>query len=249
MNAELQETMFEQELAAACAQLRRARMASLCPVRKPRRFPMALAACFLALLLAAAGAVRFFLPDHAGQMRVEPVYGPDGTQADSEDGYPLWVVLESDDPDMVPGTYLVVDPATNDYAVYAPPSDSTKNQSSPRSPAHGALFSPVQEYAGWHILENGALCIYAEKGTPLYALSDGTVTEAAYSGAEGYRLTITCENGERYQYTHCSGFSVTVGDTVSAGQQVASVGATGRADRPLCVITAPDEWDIRSFFS
>lgn len=242
------DALFERELTHACAQLRCAREREARPPKRKLRPWMIAAAVLLLLTLLAAGTGAFYLPDHAGTMQLEAVYNEDGTRACSPDGYPIWIVTESDDPDMAPGTYLIVDPATKEYAVYAPPEEQAENTASVALPAEGAHHAPVSEYISWALLTNGTLCIYAEAGTPLYAIEAGTVAETGYQGPDGYCITVVCADGAAYRYAHCASFAVSPGDAVTAGQTIAFVGVTGQADRPLCVITAPDEWEIDSFF-
>lgn len=249
MNGTEREDLFEQQLTQACAQLRRAREQEARQPKRLRRLRVIAAACAVLLALVAAGTGALYLADHTGTMQLEAVYNEDGTRAYSPDGYPLWVVVKSADPDMRAGTYLVVDPDTNDYAVYAPPADTEENQAAVAAGTGAPRHAPLLEYRDWTLLENGSLRVYAQAGTPLYAMEAGTVTEAAYQGQDGYRITVRCENGESYQYAHCAEFAVRPGDTVAAGQVIAFVGSTGRAEQPLCTITGPDEWEIDSFFT
>lgn len=69
--------------------------------------------------------------------------------------------------------------------------------------------------------------IAAACGTPIHAYSGGRVTGADFSLAYGYRVTIDHGGGLVMAYTHMPGLEVSVGDEVSAGQRIGSVGTTG----------------------
>lgn len=77
----------------------------------------------------------------------------------------------------------------------------------------------------------------APSGTPILAAADGQVTSAGASS--GYGNLVVIEHtvaGQRVAtgYAHMTGSSimVNVGDRVTAGQQIASVGSTGRSTGP-----------------
>lgn len=67
------------------------------------------------------------------------------------------------------------------------------------------------------------------KGTAIKAADDGVVTFAAYSGSYGNIVRLSHGNGLETWYAHCDTMSVSVGQTVSKGQTIATVGITGRA--------------------
>lgn len=67
------------------------------------------------------------------------------------------------------------------------------------------------------------------KGTPIYAVDDGVVTFAGYRGSYGNIVKISHGNGIETWYAHCDTMSVSIGDVVKKGQQIATVGITGRA--------------------
>ena len=66
-------------------------------------------------------------------------------------------------------------------------------------------------------------------GTPIYASEDGVVTFAAYSGSYGNIVKLSHGSGLETYYAHCSTMIVSVGETVTRGQQIATVGSTGNA--------------------
>lgn len=69
----------------------------------------------------------------------------------------------------------------------------------------------------------------ARMGTPIYAVANGTVTAAAYSGGWGNEVRIKHPSGLTSQYAHLSSISVRNGQTVKKGQVIGRVGSTGRS--------------------
>lgn len=67
------------------------------------------------------------------------------------------------------------------------------------------------------------------KGTPIYAVDDGVVTMASYKGSLGNIVKLSHGNGIETWYAHCDKMLVSVGTVVTKGQQIATVGITGRA--------------------
>ena len=68
-------------------------------------------------------------------------------------------------------------------------------------------------------------------GTPIYAVSGGTVIYAGSASGYGQLVIIDHGGGIRSQYGHVqsNGYAVSVGDSVGPGQMIARVGATGLA--------------------
>ena len=84
--------------------------------------------------------------------------------------------------------------------------------------------------------QNGAfhagIDIPAESGTAITAAAGGTVTEAGYDPDWGNYLVLNHGNGMETVYAQCLSLSVTVGDSVTAGEQIAAVGSTGLSTGP-----------------
>lgn len=71
----------------------------------------------------------------------------------------------------------------------------------------------------------------AATGTPIYAAASGTVTTVSYNVARGYYVVVN--HGDiATLYQHCSATYVSVGQSVSAGQNIAAVGSTGYSTGP-----------------
>ena len=66
-------------------------------------------------------------------------------------------------------------------------------------------------------------------GTPIYAAADGVVTFSGYSGSFGNIVKLSHGNGLETYYAHNETNLVSVGESVTKGQQVAAMGATGNA--------------------
>ena len=67
------------------------------------------------------------------------------------------------------------------------------------------------------------------KGTPIYAADDGVVISVANSGSPGKTVKLSHGNGLQTWYEHCDTMLVTVGQVVSKGEKIGTVGATGNA--------------------
>ena len=72
----------------------------------------------------------------------------------------------------------------------------------------------------------------AAKGTSILAYKSGTVKRASWNGSYGMCIEIQHSNGEKTRYAHCSGYNVSVGQTVSQGQVIGYVGSTGNSTGP-----------------
>ena len=65
------------------------------------------------------------------------------------------------------------------------------------------------------------------EGTPIYASRGGTVTIASYSNSGGFYVTINHGDGSSSSYLHMTGYTVSTGQRVSAGQLIGYMGSTG----------------------
>jgi len=99
--------------------------------------------------------------------------------------------------------------------------------------------------------------IFAPKGTPLLALTDGKITRVNNGGLGGKTVWLyDAERGLRYYYAHLDEQLVTKGQRVRRGDVVGTVGNTGnartwylrqRSDRPLPFLTGRGRPPPRSF--
>ncbi len=80
--------------------------------------------------------------------------------------------------------------------------------------------------------QHSGIDLAAPSGTPIYATGSGVVTISRWGRGYGNYIEIDHGNGYMTRYAHASRLNVNVGDRVSAGQEIASVGCTGRCTGP-----------------
>lgn len=93
-------------------------------------------------------------------------------------------------------------------------------------PVYGVI---TQYYKG---SSHTGIDIGSKRGTPLKAADTGYVTFAGYKGTYGKFVIIDHANGIVTRYAHCDSISVSVGEEVSKGQTIATMGSTGRSTGP-----------------
>ncbi|MGK5731881.1 M23 family metallopeptidase [Streptomyces sp. URMC 124] len=71
----------------------------------------------------------------------------------------------------------------------------------------------------------------APTGTPVKAVGGGTVVQAGWAGAYGYRIVLRLDDGTQLWFCHLSSMVVTSGK-VAPGQVIGRVGATGNVTGP-----------------
>lgn len=74
-----------------------------------------------------------------------------------------------------------------------------------------------------------AIDFAGKRGQALFSAQGGVVTCAAYRGNYGYLVEIDHGNGLRTRYAHCDALCVKVGQVVNQGDQIATMGNTGRS--------------------
>lgn len=72
----------------------------------------------------------------------------------------------------------------------------------------------------------------APRGTPIWAVGDGTVKQAGWNGGCGNSVTIKHRNGFESLYCHLSAVAVSAGKPVSQKQIIGYVGSTGLSTGP-----------------
>ncbi|QSQ23802.1 M23 family metallopeptidase [Pyxidicoccus parkwayensis] len=94
----------------------------------------------------------------------------------------------------------------------------------------GSRFHPVLQYMKAH---NG-VDYGTPIGTPVWAVADGTVTQAGNAGAAGNMVVIRHSNGFETQYMHLSRFGegIRAGARIRQKQVIAFSGNTGRSTGP-----------------
>ncbi|MEU2778912.1 LysM peptidoglycan-binding domain-containing M23 family metallopeptidase [Streptomyces sp. NPDC007162] len=112
-------------------------------------------------------------------------------------------------------------------------------------PVSGATVGTGYHVAGsmWSSGYHTGVDFVVPTGTPVKAVGAGTVVTAGWGGAYGNQVVIRLADGYYAQYGHLSALSVSVGQTVTAGQQIGLSGATGNVTGPHLhfeIRTGPD---------
>lgn len=89
----------------------------------------------------------------------------------------------------------------------------------------GRRIDPV--YGGWRMHQG--VDYRASRGTPVFAVANGTVTKAAWYGGYGKTVVIKHPSGLSTQYSHLSSIGVRNGQKVKRGQIIGKVGSTGKS--------------------
>lgn len=76
------------------------------------------------------------------------------------------------------------------------------------------------------------LDLIVARGTPVLAAADGTVTAASRNKSSGSTIRIAHEGGYETVYAHLESMAVRVGQRVSAGERIGTVGMSGQAFAP-----------------
>ena len=141
----------------------------------------------------------------------------------------------------------------NDKTVESPSNDSDKNSlakvankiSFPLGEEFSNEFQITSQFGNRDpfMTDNGetlpfhsGIDISAAEGTRINSVSDGVVTEVNYSDSLGNYVVVHHDNGTEKgvytRYAHCGDVDVGVGTVVVAGEQIASVGMTGKTTGP-----------------
>ncbi|MFE9681363.1 M23 family metallopeptidase [Streptomyces sp. NPDC002701] len=97
------------------------------------------------------------------------------------------------------------------------------------APIAGSYVSTSYKAGGavWSSGSHTGIDFHAASGTAVLAVGSGTVVEAGWGGSYGNQVVLRMADGTYTQYGHLSSIGVSVGQTVTAGQQIALSGATG----------------------
>lgn len=97
------------------------------------------------------------------------------------------------------------------------------------------LFGSQRVYQGQPGAYHGGVDVAGATGTPVVAPADGVVILAAAAKPftlEGHLLMIDHGHGLNSAFLHLSRIDVKPGETVTQGQRIGAIGATGRATGP-----------------
>ncbi|WP_030939561.1 M23 family metallopeptidase [Streptomyces sp. NRRL S-646] len=84
----------------------------------------------------------------------------------------------------------------------------------------------------WSSGSHTGIDFHAASGTAVHAVGAGTVVEAGWGGAYGNQIVIKMADGMYTMYGHLSSIGVSVGQTVTPGQQIGLSGSTGNTTGP-----------------
>ncbi|MET9255255.1 M23 family metallopeptidase [Streptomyces sp. NPDC003717] len=84
----------------------------------------------------------------------------------------------------------------------------------------------------WSSGSHTGIDFHAASGTAVHAVGTGTVVTTGWGGAYGNQVVIKMHDGTYTQYGHLSSINVSVGQSVTPGQQIALSGNTGNTTGP-----------------
>ncbi|MFI6877168.1 M23 family metallopeptidase [Streptomyces sp. NPDC050400] len=102
------------------------------------------------------------------------------------------------------------------------------------APISGSYVSTAYKASSglWSSGSHTGIDFHAASGTSVHAVGMGTVVEAGWGGAYGNNIVIKMNDGTYTQYGHLSSIGVSVGQSVTPGQQIGLSGATGNVTGP-----------------
>jgi murein DD-endopeptidase MepM/ murein hydrolase activator NlpD len=102
------------------------------------------------------------------------------------------------------------------------------------APISGSYISTGYKAGGavWSSGSHTGVDFHAASGTSVRSVGSGTVVEAGWGGSYGNNIVIKMNDGTYTQYGHLSSIGVSVGQTVTPGQQIGLSGATGNVTGP-----------------
>lgn len=113
--------------------------------------------------------------------------------------------------------------------IEAPPVPDPTRSATAAAPSSGIVTSSFGSRAG---AQHGGVDIANALGAPIVAAADGTVISAGPAQGFGLWVQIRHDDGSITTYGHNDGNSVTVGQRVVKGQQIAQVGNRGNSTGP-----------------
>ncbi|MFI6490815.1 M23 family metallopeptidase [Streptomyces sp. NPDC050564] len=101
-------------------------------------------------------------------------------------------------------------------------------------PITGSYISTGYKAGGslWSSGSHTGVDFHAASGTSVHAVGSGTVVTAGWGGAYGNQIVIKMHDGTYTMYGHLSSIGVSVGRTVTPGQQIGLSGSTGNTTGP-----------------
>ncbi|MFF8848198.1 transglycosylase family protein [Streptomyces sp. NPDC015127] len=101
------------------------------------------------------------------------------------------------------------------------------------APVYGAVITTSYRQAGaWAAGYHTGVDFAVPTGTPVQAVSGGTVVSSGWAGAYGNSIVIRHTDGMYTLYAHLASTTVTAGETVDSGQRIGLSGSTGNSTGP-----------------
>ncbi|MFD6416557.1 M23 family metallopeptidase [Streptomyces sp. NPDC060194] len=102
------------------------------------------------------------------------------------------------------------------------------------APVAGSYVSTGYHSGGslWSSGSHSGVDFHAASGTEVVSVGHGTVVETGWGGAYGNNVVIKMHDGTYTQYGHLTSATVSVGQTVTPGQQIGISGSTGNSTGP-----------------
>jgi len=97
-----------------------------------------------------------------------------------------------------------------------------------QSSSYGVRLDPFTRRPAFH----SGLDFPGAGFTPIYATAPGVVSFTGVRSGYGNTVELDHGNGFKTRYAHLAGFNVRVGQRVTVGQRIASMGSTGRSTGP-----------------
>ena len=119
-------------------------------------------------------------------------------------------------------------PADVSYEVELPGFRCVSPVDAPCSSGFGYRVHPLENLTKFHY----GIDLAAQSGEDILCFSDGTVTEVGQNETMGKYIRVSHEDGFASLYAHCGTVYVSKGQTVSAGEKLGLVGATGKVTGP-----------------
>ena len=165
-----------------------------------------------------SGVIAAFGGDDTDSGGTQEVYSP-------EDAYVQALAESSGTADDVTERRKTRYPDTVDKTLYVMTFEHQNPLEGTVTSAFGGRDDPMDGASDFHY----GLDIAAPEGTPIGAIADGEVLETGVSASYGNYLVVSHADGFTSLYAHCSEVTTTAGTLVKMGDQIALVGATGRA--------------------
>jgi murein DD-endopeptidase MepM/ murein hydrolase activator NlpD len=130
--------------------------------------------------------------------------------------------------DTLPLPFGFSKPEKVDYTAYDLPFETALPAAGGQTSPFGYRLHPI--HGDWRF--HYGIDIAGAAGAPISAFADGTVLAAGWDRGYGNYLFIEHDGGFVTLYAHCQKVTVKSGESVKAGQKVATIGSTGLSTGP-----------------